>query len=125
MMTATGQEPDFKTVLSSGRHQILADMKLEKGGQDVAMGPHEILEAAMAACMSITLRMAGQKHEIPLGQTRVTVELDRSDDEIARFRYQVHFDAVVPQDQRQRLIEVLGRCPLSKTISRQIVMQAV
>jgi len=125
MITASIQEPEFKTLLECGKHQILADMKTEKGGQDAGMGPHDLLEAAMAACMSITLRMACNKYQIPLGKSKVVVELDRSEESIARFKYRIEFDEVVPQEQRQKLTEILGRCPVSKTISRQIVMQAV
>lgn len=125
MIKATIGQPDFVTTLDSGTHQIMSDMRVEKGGQGCAMGPHELLEAAMAACMSITLRMAGQKYDIALGDSVVQVTLDRSDEAIARFRYQIVFDDVVPADQHQRLVEILGRCPVSKTISREIVMQAV
>lgn len=125
MITAKVREQDYGTVLLCGDHQIESDLKREKGGQGLAMGPHDLLEAAMAACMSITLRMAGKKHDIPIGETVVNVSLDRSDEAIARFRYAIEFDDVVPHDQRQRLIEILARCPVSKTISREIVMQAV
>ena len=125
MITASVREQDYGTVLDSGRHQVVADMAVEKGGQASGMGPHELLEAAMAACMSITLRMAGHQYGIPVGQSVVSVTLDRSDQDTARFRYSVAFDDVVPLEQRDRLIEILGRCPVSKTISRQIVMEAV
>ena len=125
MIYANPLEPDFKTLLESDAHLVVSDMKTEKGGQGAGMGPHDLLEAAMAACMSITLRMAGNKYGIPVGKSVVAVELDRSDEDIARFRYEVKFDEEVPQDQRQRLVEILGRCPVSKTISREIVMESV
>lgn len=125
MIYANPLEPDFKTLLESDAHLVVSDMKTEKGGQGAGMGPHDLLEAAMAACMSITLRMAGNKHGIPVGRSVVVVELDRSDENVARFRYEVKFDEVVPRAQRQHLVEILGRCPVSKTISRQIVMESV
>ncbi|AWB35084.1 OsmC family protein [Orrella marina] len=125
MITAKVREQDYGTVLFSGAHQIESDLKVEKGGQGQAMGPHDLLEAAMAACMSITLRMAGNKHNIAIGDTTVKVSLDRSNEAVAKFCYAIEFDDVVPQDQRDRLTEILARCPVSKTISREIVMEAV
>ena len=125
MIYANPLEIDFKTLLESDAHLIVSDMKTEKGGQGAGMGPHDLLEAAMAACMSITLRIAGNKYGIPVGTSVVVVELDRSDENIARFRYEVKFDDVVPLEQRQRLVEILGRCPVSRTISREIVMEPV
>ena len=51
----------YRVQLDNGRHLFTADEPLEQGGQDTAPAPDELLEAALASCTAITLRMYAEK----------------------------------------------------------------
>lgn len=50
----------------------------DKGGGNQGFRPHELLEAALATCMNIHLRMYAANHGIELGEVTTKVTLDRS-----------------------------------------------
>lgn len=119
MVRADAQSPDYLTQLSCGDHRVFADVALEKGGQGSSFRPHDLLEAAFASCLQITMRMYANEHEIALGDSHIVVELVRSDD-TTTFVYEVVFDRRCSNDDRERILDVLSRCPVKKTLSKTI-----
>lgn len=59
--------------ISAGRHRLLSGMSEELGGHDEGLNPHEILEAALAACTIITLQMYANRKQWNLISADVTV----------------------------------------------------
>jgi putative redox protein len=59
---------------SNGQHHTAADNTPEKGGQGAGFRPHELLEAALASCTNIRLRMYADNYRIHLVGVRTTVE---------------------------------------------------
>ena len=45
-------------------YDVLVDTTLEKGGTGKCIRPHDLLEAALAACMNIAIRMEAQKNNL-------------------------------------------------------------
>lgn len=78
---AHSQEKNFLTRFTNGEHIGDADTTAEKGGGNRGFRPHELLEAALATCMNMTLRSYAQKHDIPLPGVSVVVTLSRGTQE--------------------------------------------
>jgi putative redox protein len=102
-----------------GSHTIAADEPVAKGGDDTGPAPHELLLAAIAACASMTVKAYAARKGLVLRGVEVRV---RGWHEDGRFNIerQVTIDGDLDQEQRARLVEIAGRCPVSRTLAAEI-----
>jgi putative redox protein len=119
MITATNDDTATRAIVSNGAFSFIADTKPPKGGGE-GLGPHEILEAALASCTAITLRLVARERGIPLGQFSVRVELDRTEPARPILRTHIDFAAEVADGDRRMLLAAARRCPVHKTLAADI-----
>jgi putative redox protein len=124
MIRATSEPAPYQTRFSDGEHESLADTTAAKGGQNSGFRPHDLLEAALATCIGMTLRMYADRHAIPLRSVTVQVGLDRSNPEEAVFRYEVEAEGDLTPEQQERLRYAARACPVSRTLARRIRVEA-
>lgn len=117
MIQAQNLAAAYQTQFGNTVMQCLADTSPHKGGGGKGFRPHELLEAALASCMSISLRMYAEAHDLPWAGTSVEVSLDRSLGGQTRFDYRVCFDPATSSEAQARLLRVLEHCPVRKTLS--------
>ncbi|WP_157288218.1 OsmC family protein [Uliginosibacterium gangwonense] len=103
--------------------QCLADTSPHKGGSGKGFRPHELLEAALASCMNMSLRMYAEAHDLPWAGTSIEVTLDRSQAGQTIFDYCVRFDPATSPDAQVRLLRVLEHCPVRKTLSGSLAFR--
>ena len=120
MIRATSQAAPYLTRFSDGEHQGLSDVSAAKGGQNSGFRPHDLLEAAVASCIDITLRMYADRHAIPLRSVTVTVTLDRSHPDEVVFRIDLDLDGELTPAQRDRLQRAAHACPVTRTLQKPI-----
>lgn len=123
MIKATSQSGRLLTRVSNGRHEAYADPAVEKGGSGGGFRPHELLEAALAACVNMAVRLRAQRLAIPLEDVEVTVDLDRSDPRRAAFAVSVEISGSVAKEHHQLLMDAARSCPVRETLSREIVFR--
>jgi putative redox protein len=120
MIRATSELPRYQTRFSDGQHQGLADTTAGKGGQHSGFRPHDLLEAALAACVNMSVRMYADHHGIPLSGATTTVSLDRANPDEVAFRYEVALEGDLTPEQRDRLLRAASACPVRRTLSKKI-----
>ena len=120
MIVGVGTESRYVTIFSDGRNEAKSDTTLDKGGSGAGFRPHDLLEAALACCLNISVRIYADKHNIPLSGIKVGVSLDRSDPEQTVFEYQVELQGDLTDEQRRELMEQTKSCPVGQTLSRNI-----
>lgn len=118
MIVSENRSENYLTYFSNGTYDAYADTTKEKGGMEQGFRPHELLEAALACCMNMSLRMNAQKLSIPLEKVRVSVYLNREEPENPTFEYDVAFDASVCDSDRQTLLDTLARSSVRSTLSK-------
>ena len=123
MVTSNSLSPNYLTRLSDGTHEILADIPPEHGGQNAGFKPHDLLEAALASCMAMTVRVAAAHHNIPLTGVSVSVSLDGSDPAEAVFSYTTTLEGDLTEQQRASLLRAVNACPVKKTLNKKLVFQ--
>jgi putative redox protein len=102
-------------VLIDGRHRLVTDEPTRLGGTDAGPAPHELLPAALAACIGTTVRIYARTKGWQLGELSIDVVYDHT----ATPR---HFDVTVnlPDDlsaeQTKRLMRVAEACPVRRAI---------
>src|SRR6266568_108225 len=114
----------YGTTVTNGRVETTADtMKGSVGGFD-GFRPHELLEAAVAACMNISARLKAD--ELGLGPIEVATEvsLDRSRADRAIFRCLVRVSGALMDDQRAALVDAALHCTVGQTLLRECALVA-
>jgi putative redox protein len=120
MIEAVSEQPPFRTRFSNGAEHATSDTTADKGGSGGGFRPHELLEAAMATCVNMMVRMYAENHGVPLVGVTTTVDLDRSDPDEVVFRYDIRLDGLLSAEQKERLIRAGGACPVRRTLSKRI-----
>ena len=85
MITCFSKKTQFDTWFTNGKHEGHCDAPVEKGGCDGGFGPHELLEAALASCLNIWVRVCAKNHNIPLAGVVTEVTLERQTPERSFF----------------------------------------
>lgn len=57
MIRASSLDVPYQTAFTNGTLEAVADVPVEKGGAGRGFGPHELLEAAFATCLTMTAQM--------------------------------------------------------------------
>jgi putative redox protein len=78
MIRSSSLDAPFQVSFTNGEIASIADVPKDKGGAGCGFGPHQLLEAALATCLTITLRKFAAEHHFPLESAAVEVRLDRS-----------------------------------------------
>jgi putative redox protein len=120
MICAKSDLTRYQTRFSDGEHEGIADTTADKGGAHSGFRPHDLLEAALAACVNMTVRMYADNHGIPLRAVTTNVNLDRTHPDEVVFRYEVEIDGELTEEQRNKLFQAASACPIRKTLSKRI-----
>jgi putative redox protein len=125
MIRSNSLDAPYRTAFTNGSHEAVADVPVEKGGAGKGFGPHELLEAAFATCLTMTVQMYATKHGIPLHAARCEVRIDRTLPDAVALSYDLAFDGPLTADQDARLREAASRCPVGRTLSGPIALRPV
>lgn len=106
-------------LLIDGKHRLTTDEPEALGGGGDGPAPHELLPAALAACVSTTLVMYGRTKEWDLGE--VTVDVDYDHRATPRtFEIVIHLSGDLDDGQLERLEKVAAACPVRSSIEAGI-----
>jgi putative redox protein len=120
MIRADSQPEEFLTLFTNGEQFASSDTTEDKGGGNRGFRPHELLEAALANCMNMTLRMTARRHDIPLEGASVVVSLNRARSEGPTFEYCVKLRGALSVGQKEQLLSSLETCPVRATLSKSL-----
>ena len=96
-------------------HTLISD-EPEPEGHDEGPDPHELMMASLGSCQAITLRMYCNRKGWDLGDLVVTITNERLDDGSERIDSRITATGRLDEEQRQRLEEIIGRCPISRLL---------
>jgi putative redox protein len=120
-MISTESTPrPFVTIARNGNVALQLDAPIAKGGGGEGFGSHDLLEASIAVCVNMAVRMYAIANGIPLKGVRTQVELSKPDQTTTRFNYSVQLEGDLTPDQRAALHEAASSCPVRQTLSRRI-----
>ena len=102
-------------VVIDGRHRLITDEPQHLGGEGSGPAPHELLPAALAACISTTLVMYARTKEWDLGEVSVAVDNDNRATP-RRFDVVVELGGELGEEQLERLEKVARSCAVRRSI---------
>ncbi len=117
------------TVRGENEHRFLTDAHPSEGGDGKGPTPHELLEAALAGCKTITVQMYARRKGWPLESVSIRVRHEQRATETGGpkrhvFDVEVELTGDLSDEQRERLHEIAGRCPVHRILESEPVFQS-
>jgi putative redox protein len=126
MIRAITEEFPYLTKFTNGTGSGYTDVLAAHGGTGTGFRPTELLEAALATCVTITLRMYADKHGIPLEDVTTEVKLDTSSVEESVFSYDVRLKGnSLTAEHREKLLAIAKACSVRRALSKPVRFESV
>lgn len=127
--------PSFSQTIRCGDHIWRADEPQAQGGGDQGPTPYELLAGALGACTSMTVQMYARRKQWPLQAVRVELNQERihasdcsdceqEDGFIHEIEVRLAFEGDLTTEQRHRLLEIAGKCPVKRTLEAEIKIRS-
>lgn len=125
MVTTQSTSERYVTIAANGSTSIRLDAPAAKGGGGQDFGPHELLEAALASCLNMAVRMHASAHSMPLDSVCSTVRLERPTTGAVCYEYSLELTGPLTEAQRATLVSVAEQCPVRRTLQRPVEFRAL
>jgi len=121
-------EDNFTTSLQTKKHSIIADEPADIGGDDLGPSPYELLNASLAACTVMTLKLYAERKKWDLREVFVYISYAKKhSDELGvdlekptyldHIEKKLRFVGNLSADQIARLKDIASKCPVHKTLA--------
>jgi putative redox protein len=126
-----GNAGGFLQEITSGTHRLRADEPVSVGGTGAAPDPYDYLLTGLGACTSMTVGLYARRTQIPLESVTVSLRHSRvyakdcadcltKEGMLDRIDVEVELTGPLTPEQRAKLIEVAGKCPVHRTLKSEI-----
>jgi putative redox protein len=121
--------------IDSARHHWLADEpRTVKGATDRGPTPYDLLLSALGACKAMTMRLYADRKGWPLRATTIDLrhghvhakdcaDCEKEDRRLERIDARISLRGDLDPEQRQRLLEIAGRCPVHRTLTGELAIE--
>ncbi len=125
MISTINKNLSFGCSLTNGVFNIDSDAPTVKGGKGLGFRPHELLEAALASCLNITIQMKAKELGIQLSQIKSSVSINRDNPLESIFDYSIELSNDVDERQKLELLDSINNCATRNTLSRKIIFNNI
>jgi uncharacterized OsmC-like protein len=126
-----GTASGFLQEVVSGKHHLRADEPVTVGGADAAPSPYEYLLIALGVCTSMTVGLYARRNQFPLENIIVSLrhsrihaqdceECETKEGMLDRIETDIELTGPLTSEQRAKLIEIAGKCPVHRTLKSEI-----
>ncbi|MDQ3723154.1 MAG: OsmC family protein [Actinomycetota bacterium] len=122
-MNATAQRSSgFRHVIKVRQHRLNCDEPVDKGGDDAAPSPQELLAASLASCTAVTIEMYADRKGWDLGAVEVVCEYTPSERGCpTKFALTLRLPSDLSDEQVQRLKVIATKCPVHRTLDGEVM----
>ena len=105
-------------------HKVTADEPRDNGGDDSGPSPEELLAASLASCSAITMEMYAARKGWDVGEITVNVDYEPAQrGSPTRFKMDVELPKELPEDQRERLMQIAAKCPVHRALEGEVMFE--
>jgi putative redox protein len=122
--TARRENGTFKHEIDVREHDLVSDEPEENGGTDAGPSPQELLAASLASCTAITMEMYADRKGWDIGDLVVDVDYEPAQrGSPTKFRMEVRMPKELPEEQRERLMQIAAKCPVHRTLEGEVMFE--
>ena len=118
----------YQTRIDTGDLAIIGDEPVEAGGDGLGPNPYELLLASLGHCTVLTILLYARRKNwsvagisVQLKHERVVVEEELDGElirkKVERIVQEIALQGDLDDEQRARLLEIAGKCPVHRTIT--------
>lgn len=126
-----GKASGFLQEITTGRYHLTADEPASMGGTESAPTPYDYVLAGLGACTSMTVGLYARRKKWPLEDVTVALRHSRihaqdcadcetKDGMLDRIEIEIGLTGDLTAEQRAKLIEIAGKCPVHRTLTAEI-----
>jgi putative redox protein len=130
-VTVRGGPAGFTQEITVGPHGLTADEPTAAGGTDRGPTPYDLLLAGLGSCTSMTVSLYARRKQWPLEAVTVRLrharihavdcaQCETREGMIDRIEVDVDLAGPLTEEQRARLLDIAGRCPVHRTLTSEI-----
>lgn len=110
---------EFAQQVTIRDHTLRADVSEDNGGHDSGPSPHDLFDASLAACTTLTAHWYAKRANIPLERVEVRIERDdsREREGVYKLTVQLSYHGPLSDVQRSKLHSAVQRCPVHKLMT--------
>jgi putative redox protein len=114
----------LKHHIELGSHKVTSDEPTASGGTDAGPNPQELLAASLASCSAITMEMYAKRKGWDIGEVVVDVDYEPAQrGSPTRFSMAVKLPKELPADQREKLMQIVAKCPVHRTLEGEVMFE--
>jgi len=118
----------YQTRIDTGDLALIGDEPVEAGGDGLGPNPYELLLAALGQCTVLTIVLYARRKGWPVNGVSVRASHERVvvaeeiegepiRKKVERIVQEIALQGNLDEDQRARLIEIAGKCPVHRTLA--------
>tara|TARA_R110002111_G_scaffold251556_1_gene316010 strand:- start:18614 stop:19837 length:1224 start_codon:yes stop_codon:yes gene_type:complete len=126
------KENNFTTQIQTNKHSFIGDEPTSVGGDDFGPSPYEYLNAAIATCTAMTLKLYAERKKWDLQEVYVYISHQKKHSDalmldiekpgyLDHISKQLKFIGNLDEKQKQRLKEIASKCPVHKTVASEVI----
>ncbi|HUE41644.1 MAG TPA: OsmC family protein [Chthoniobacterales bacterium] len=126
-----GDAKGFAQKVQIGSYHLTADEPVSYGGTDSGPSPYDLILAALGACTSMTIGLYARKRSWPVQRISVSLwhskihakdcdDCETKEGRIDRIEMEIYVDGELTDEQRAKLMEIAGKCPVHQTLTSEI-----
>lgn len=130
------QDQPFKTTLTAGEHELIADEpESVDGGTDQGPDPYDYLLMSLGSCTVMTVKMYARRKEWSLEDIYVELRHNKRHDEdcqncdekeskIDVIEKELVVEGDLTDEQLERILEISNKCPVYRTLQSDIKIES-
>jgi putative redox protein len=126
-----GNASGFLQDVVVGAHHLQADEPVNFGGGDAGPGPYDYLLVGLGVCTSMTVGLYARRKQWPLEDIAVSLrhsrihakdceECETKQGMLDRIDVAIQLTGPLTPEQRAKLMEIAGKCPVHRTLKSEI-----
>lgn len=124
-------EEGYRTAIQIRNHTVIVDEPVDAGGTNAGPTPLEVFVGMLGACIAVTTKAYANRKNWPLEDVTVELSMERIKREnypaytgdapyIHEFREKIHFEGPLSDEQKARLMQIAGKCPVHVALDNPV-----
>jgi len=124
IVSKTENPPAYAQLLTVGPHTLRADIPIDEGGAESGPAPHDLFDASLCACKTVTAHWYAKRTGMKLSAVEARVERDDTQERAGVYKLTVHmtYHGDLSEAERTKLHNAVKNCPIHKLMTTSEVI---